>query len=867
MAKDSAFDVLIGSRGYLLARSTQLGYGARAWSVKSSSQSTANLSPSERMYATQPSVAEAPMVWKSAHLGYGADRQIQEGRYNWATNVDARFPEQVLPGPLITELTASMGENVLGFFEQDGQLFFVGGRYCKRVTPSDDIELAKDFGANTCATGLAVHNSTAYVAMGFHEAFWQRAGALFGIWDESYWDEGSLYFDPTLNWSQACIPAMTQYGADFIVDCGSGATIDNIPAADYTWEAWVRLDSAGEGGAGVICSKGTMFRVSCLVSSIKIETTHATSVASAQVPFTYDGEWHHLMAVYDVGTLTFEYFFLDGYNYLVSSVTGVGAYTTDAAAIFYIGNVAANDKAIDGDLSWMRFSNTKLQSVFFTPEVDPPATVATTIEQWNFDELDGATVAAQVTTPGCDGTASDYRWIKSRKIYMGVAAPFKERLWASSSPSEARCVAADPKVEDNWSAEYAIGNPGEHITAMMELGDLLYVGKADGLYVLDSTGVAQALTPELRAYRDLDNCVNMAAWHGSMWIPQIRGLLNYQNLGTGGFVVIPATPGYDSGEDNPIRGRITAMAGDSRWLYAALLTQDGDTYIMAGRETNAGEASLGRMIWHPLALLENTECGAMYISSLWANPRLFFGMNDDIGYIILPRSSDNPLQDSACRYTSGGSIYYPAHTWMAPTTQKVWSTVEIEADNLLLGRFLDIYFRVDREGEWQSLGRVTMTPYHILKFPDYTTGKDLELRVDFVVPSSAKPIVLRTLLARAAERPTGISLITATIRCADNLPTRTGAKCNRTGATMIEELRACARMVEPVTLIDPLGATRTVLVLDPIEERESEQEGDEAPEVLAVVHMVTFEREATAESYQFGVYGESVYDDTAVVYR
>lgn len=632
--RDTAYDILIAGKGYVLARSRQLGTGGRAWSVRSAGAGTARLTPTETTYGNQPSVVEAPMVWRTTHLGYGAERQDIEGRYNYSVNVDARFPEQVIPGPLITGIATAMGANVVGFFEQGGLLFVIGGRYCRQIAADNSVVAAQDFGAGETATDVLLFNENAYIGMGYTEPFWERVPNA----------------NPALGWTQAVL------------------------------------------------------------------------------------------------------------------------------------------------------------------------------------------------------------------LYMGYMSLLGSRLWASVTNHEVQCVAADPMTAIDWGSIHAIGDPGEDITSLAELAELLYVGKTEGLYALDSSAIGEMLTPEFRPYGGVDNCRKMGAWHGSMWVPHIRGLLNYQNLGEQGFLVIPATPGYDSGPDNPVRGIITAMAGDNRWLYAALYTVSGDTYLMAGREAAGEETRIARLIWHPLAHMPGIRCDAMHISGLWTNPRLFFGRDDDVGYIILPRFTDNPLHDQNCRFNTSGSIYYPAHTWHVPTTRKVWSSTEAEADNLLVGRYLEVYYRIDRSGVWTSLGQMNVSPYHILTFPEDTIGKEIELRVDHYLPLTDTPTVLRTLLARGAERPRGVSLITAAILCADDLTLRTGARCNRTGATMLAELRALARQTEAVGLTDLTGMRRTVLVLDPVEEQEAEQEGERPQEVIAIVHMATFEAQATAEDWLFWIWDESLWD-------
>ena len=616
MPRDPSYDLLLNGAGLMLARRAQMGRGGRAWQVQTVGASIAQRTPGEMLYGNQEATIEIPMVWRTAHLGYGDEIQRGEGRYRYTVNVDARFPEQIIPGPHVETLTIGGSANVNGFFEHDGDLFCIAGRYCKKIASDDSVSEDKDFGSGKVAMDVAIFNDVVYVGMGYSVAFWQRTA--------------------TPTWSQA-----------------SG-------------------------------------------------------------------------------------------------------------------------------------------------------------------------------------------------LYMGHIAVFKDRAWASTSQYQTRSFAITPTVGANWGAPYNIGDPGTAITAMAQLGELLYVGKADGLYALGASGLAQSLTPELAAFRNSDNCLNMAGWHGSMWVPHIRGLLNYRNLGAQGFMVTPATPGQDVDEDNPVRGQITALAGDNRWLYAALYTAGGDTYIMAGRVAQGQEQVFGALIWHPLAKIASKKCEAMHISGLWTNPRLFFGLGVDVAYIILPRHSDNPIQDSACRYSLTGSIYFPAHSWGTPTTVKIWKSVEIMGDLLSSARYVNIYYRVDG-GSWVLAGKAAFPQRHIIALAEEgVTGSKIELRLDITIPNSAAPLLIRSVVVRGVERPQTIELITAVVRCADNLPLRgQRGKCHRSGATILSELKALAKGDDAVTLTDVVGTERQVLVLPPIQESEVQQEGDLPREVLATIRMAEFEVDET----------------------
>ncbi len=633
--RDPAFDIVLNDKGYMLARREQLGEGGRAWQVETRGSSIVAQTQTELRYGNQPAIIEAPMVWRTAHLGYGDSQQLAEGRYHYATGLDARVPEQIISGPEITELTVSGGAETVKFVEQGSKLFVISGRYCKEIGSDDVVTSDKDFGDGNYATDAVVFKGNIYVAFGTEAgdaAVWKRDSA--GAWTQS--------------------------------------------------------------GDSVKC----------------------------------------------------EYFTV-----------------------------------------------------------------------------------------------------------------LNEKLWGSHSDNTIKSVTNDPLASADWSAAYTIGDSGAAITGLCASADVVYIGKEDGLHALDADGAGKMLAPELRGIQDASNGRNVVAWHGSIWLPHLRGLIEYQDLGDNGFRVASAGPAKDADETNPIRGFITALVGDDRWLYAALLTSGGDTYILAGRESQGGGE---RLIWHPLALMSSEECRAMHIAGLWTSPRLMLGRDNDAAYILLPRYGDNPLQDSLCRYSLTGSIYLPAHSWGAPTTAKIWKSVEIEAENLSAVRYIDVYVRIDG-GSWQEVGTANVSPRHTIAFPTSgMAGNKIEVRLDFTTSANTEPITLRSVVLRGAERPSLTDVITAVVRCADNLPRRDSKRCMRTGAEIKTELKNLASSAESVILVDKVGTRRRVLVLPPVEEAEIEEQGGRAPkaspEELLTVRMAVFSVSPTASaSISYGEYGTSTY--------
>jgi hypothetical protein len=649
MARDAAYDIVLDDRGYMLAREDQIGTGPRRWQVETVGASIASQSPKEGQYGNQAPIIELPMVWHTGHLGYGDAKQQQEGRYHYSVDMDARFPEQIIPGPKVHTLATTATAPINRILEYRGQLYALGGRYLFSVQRDNTLVTEKDLGAGKVATDAAIFNQKMYVGMGFAEPFWEWDLSNWGIWNQSLWNGGDIWRS--------------------------------------TGEAWAQATGS----------------------------------------------------------------------------------------------------------------------------------------------------------------------------YYNKIAIFKDRMWANVSRFQVKSVSADPKVAGNWTGAYRVGDPGLDITSLIEFGNTLYIGKADALYALGSDGRAICVTPEMRSPISIDNCVNATAWHGLLWVPHQRGLWAIQRIGEEGFTVLSVTPGANAVAENPVRGTVTAMVGDNRWLYVTVRNGQ-DSYLLAGREPMQSEMASEQMIWHPLAKLEGVRCGAMCISGGWENPRLWLGLGTKLGYIVLPRHGDNPLMDANCQYNTNGSITFPAHSWQAPVTRKVFKGVEVLAEGLSSQRYLDCYYRANRQS-WLYAGRVNLPPRNSLRFAENgIPANQLEIRLTYSAQAADTPVVIRDVVVRGAERPTACELITCVIRCADNLPLNTGAVSNRKAADILTQLKYLSTKDRAVKLKDTTGAERYVLVLPGIEEIESEQEGTQERELLLVVRMAEFHMAHTEGTSAYGIWNESTWN-------
>jgi hypothetical protein len=453
-------------------------------------------------------------------------------------------------------------------------------------------------------------------------------------------------------------------------------------------------------------------------------------------------------------------------------------------------------------------------------------------------------------------------WTQSSDVYRNYFAPFKDKLWSSDTNYTVSVCIDDPMQQSSWTAGYPVGDATYDITSLAELNDVLYIGKENGLYALVESGRYVQLMPELASSISALNCKGMIAWHGVFWVPHLRGLLSFQPQGANGNIVSSETPGQETQGDNEIRGRITVLTGDNHWMYAALETVSGHSYIMVAREKTGGDVGPGQLVWHPWIYVGSHDISAMFIHASTTNPRLYFGISSQAGYVDLPQWGNNPLNDPYCEYETSGYLVFSSHDMGAPGTPKLYKSIEVEADNVHASRYLRISYR---------------TPNSIWKYPLEVSGREakvttplrtvlslgtagiegtsIEVRVEFVGKSGKKSPVLKTLIVRGAERPRPLELITTQIRCFSAQAQRSNnSRERRSMGEMVSALEALASAGRAVWLQDVDGIEKQVVVLTPLEKSESNEEKGMSPEVICTVRMARFEAEEVSTVQEYGYY-------------
>jgi len=222
------------------------------------------------------------------------------------------------------------------------------------------------------------------------------------------------------------------------INCGTDASLDNLHDGQMTVEAWVNADTAGEAGVGRIVGRGNFTSsgwrlywgtLQQVTANIQCVTTDAQQWSSTVGIPDLTGGWLHIAFTWDDATFTRPKLWIGGVQYADAGrgADRNGAVVADTGTTLYIGQNPDGNYTFDGKMAWLRISNNLRYTANFTPppQCQPPAIDANTVEQWNFNEGEGAVAAAEVnaanngTISNCvwytcpNGTVTGYSWLSS----------------------------------------------------------------------------------------------------------------------------------------------------------------------------------------------------------------------------------------------------------------------------------------------------------------------------------------------------------------------------------------------------------------------------------------------------------------------
>ena len=172
---------------------------------------------------------------------------------------------------------------------------------------------------------------------------------------------------------------------------------------------------------------------------------------------------------------------------------------------------------------------------------------------------------------------------------------------------------------------------------------------------------------------DANDGGNGFTWHvdEALYVSLAKGLFRFQNG-----IYQQMGPELISENDSPVRGEVTAVAGDNYYLYAAVQTQGGDTWLLSwGVYVLQGDGTTRFLpVWHTLKNLGAVEVRTMLATTedTGGVVRLLIGADADLQYIIVSNESPNRRLDTGCTFDSTGQIFWSRFTGLFDAEHKAY---------------------------------------------------------------------------------------------------------------------------------------------------------------------------------------------------
>jgi len=143
-----------------------------------------------------------------------------------------------------------------------------------------------------------------------------------------------------------------------VINAGSATSLDDLPAAGMTIEAWVYPKSAGEGSLGFIAAKnsgttpssGWILRLNSTTSLTFTVDGSTDLVHTTNTSLITQNAWNHVVVSWDgvITTASSAKIYINGVEATYATTTNGASRVSDAASTFYIGNDSTSARTFDG---------------------------------------------------------------------------------------------------------------------------------------------------------------------------------------------------------------------------------------------------------------------------------------------------------------------------------------------------------------------------------------------------------------------------------------------------------------------------------------------------------------------------------------
>lgn len=419
-------------------------------------------------------------------------------------------------------------------------------------------------------------------------------------------------------------------------------------------------------------------------------------------------------------------------------------------------------------------------------------------------------------------TAKDFMFCEEDDSPIPGATTVRETLWRAYG--NVVKSATDPTVYSGWSTSTEIGDAAAEIKSLLNISNVLFVGKEDGLYSFDTQTVSN-LIPDYSCIKHSRNFQIMQGFHndGYMSVGD-SGLIHYTIAGE----ITDLSPLHFAPKVTDVGHRVEALTRDEKFLYAMLYpkAQGEEFHILAGRWQAAGWA------WHPIVKIDTQNAAdiglrSMLVTTVEGNPWLWLGESGTTkwkpGYIILPKGHLTPKTDSTCTFAASGDFYTSWWDAELVDVEKSFQFLKVKCDDMTSTETVTVYFQIDDAvtsagvDDWQEVGgtgsgSITEDGWTTLNFKEDITGKKIRFKFSLARSATTASPVLEAFALHCVLRPTVKRVFNMVAKCADNLPTR-GGQSRLKSKEISDNLWDYRERSAPVTLVDIDGTPHRVIII------------------------------------------------------
>jgi len=299
-----------------------------------------------------------------------------------------------------------------------------------------------------------------------------------------------------------------------------------------------------------------------------------------------------------------------------------------------------------------------------------------------------------------------------------------------------------------------VGDRGTLVTGMTIYDDSVYLAKEDAIYVVKN-GVATLVPVPINTARDLNNGVGVRGWNTQLYFPFLDG---FERLF--GRTVDDIGPNRQEGMPVSRRGRVADflpvlqygfLAWDAGWENVESQTKGRFSVLLATTAPGGDWHELYRTDWKSRRILS-----LFYQSIPLIANKLWFSECDEIMYLVMPNSAQNPLNDDQMLYRWEGAVTTAWVDQDTPELDHYFDELRLFTRNLTTvnpRRWVEVDYQVDAAGDTSAWVRfavdATTSPYQLLAVGDgNVTGRRVRFRLRLLTEDVKTPAVLNEWEAR-----------------------------------------------------------------------------------------------------------------------